>query len=296
VNTILLRRRLAREGVGLVVTPNIDHIAQLRRNSAFRHAYANAEMVLCDGFPVHYYALARGHAVKRVTGCEVINCLLQNPRLMSCHRLFFVVDRERTAQAVDEWADKTGLRSQVVTRVPPFGFEADAIWSAKLADEIFAHSTTILVMAIGAPRSEIFVDQHRTSLPPCWAMYVGQAVKTAFGIVRRAPLSVRPLARGMALAGGPGTPTVGAPVPGRRDRICCGRFLGPIGAYLRPAALRSFPRRARSWPCLIRLRGSVVVSHRWRPSLPVSASAASLSASAITLCSDRSCALAACTL
>jgi N-acetylglucosaminyldiphosphoundecaprenol N-acetyl-beta-D-mannosaminyltransferase len=80
-----------------------------------------------------------------------------------------------------------------LTHVPPFGFEKDAIWTAKLADEICSHSTTLLIMAVGAPRSEIFVNQYRTSLPACWAICVGQAVKTVFGIVRRAPRSVRRL-------------------------------------------------------------------------------------------------------
>jgi N-acetylglucosaminyldiphosphoundecaprenol N-acetyl-beta-D-mannosaminyltransferase len=193
VNDILTRRRAAQEEVGLVVTPNIDHIAQLRQNPGFRHAYAKAEKILCDGFPVHYYALARGHAVNRITGCELVKRLLEKPGLICRHRLFFVVDSERTERAVNEWAARSCLRAQVVTHIPPFGFEADAAWSAKLADEIRLHSTTLLLMAVGAPRSEIFVDQYRTLLPPCWAVCVGQAVKTLFGIVQRAPISVRRL-------------------------------------------------------------------------------------------------------
>jgi N-acetylglucosaminyldiphosphoundecaprenol N-acetyl-beta-D-mannosaminyltransferase len=191
VNTILSRRRTAREGVGLVVTPNIDHIARLRQSAAFRHAYASAEMVLCDGFPVHYYARLRGHPVNRVTGCELVKRLLVKAELLIPHRLFFVVDSERTARAVSEWADRSGLRGQIVAHIPPFGFEADLAWSAKLAEEILLHSTTLLVMAVGAPRSEIFVDRYRNSLPPCWAICVGQAVKTFLRIIRRAPVFVQ---------------------------------------------------------------------------------------------------------
>jgi N-acetylglucosaminyldiphosphoundecaprenol N-acetyl-beta-D-mannosaminyltransferase len=192
VTTVLSRTRPREAGVGLIVTPNIDHIAQLKRNVKFRRAYAAAELILCDGFPVHYYALARGHSVNRVTGCQLMKDLLDNA-LISRHRIFFVVDGELTVQAVDEWADKRGLRGQVMTHVPPFGFAADEARSAMLADEISRHRTTLLVMAVGAPHSEIFVDQNRHLLPSCWAMCVGQAVKTAFGIVRRAPISVRRL-------------------------------------------------------------------------------------------------------
>jgi len=193
VRVILARKRSAQEGVGLVVTPNIDHIAQLRRNPAFSHAYANAEMILCDGFPVHYYALARGLAVNRITGCELLKRLLEKPERLFLHRLFFVVDGERTARAVHEWAKRSCLGGQVATHVPPSGFGADATGLAKLAGEIRAQRVTLLIMAVGAPRSEIFVDQHRTLLPPCWAICVGQAVKTFFGVTRRAPRLVQRL-------------------------------------------------------------------------------------------------------
>jgi N-acetylglucosaminyldiphosphoundecaprenol N-acetyl-beta-D-mannosaminyltransferase len=159
----------------------------------FRDAYANAEVILCDGFPVHYYALARGHEVYRVTGCELVKRVLNKPSLLIFHRLFFVVDTERTARAVNEWADKSCLAVEVMTHVPPFGFEADAGWSAKLAEEIRLHSTTLLMMAVGAPRSEIFVDRYRNSLPPCWAICAGQAVKAFLGITQRAPVIIQRL-------------------------------------------------------------------------------------------------------
>jgi N-acetylglucosaminyldiphosphoundecaprenol N-acetyl-beta-D-mannosaminyltransferase len=175
------------------VTPNIQHIAQLRRNPDFRRAYAEAEIILCDGFPVHYYARARGHVVYRITGCDLLKRLLDKTGALRRHRLFLVVDSKQTAQAVNDWAGRSGLRHQVATHIPPFGFEKDAVRSAKLADEIRSHSTTLLIMAVGAPRSEIFVNQYRTSLPACWVICVGQGVKTLFGIVQRAPIFVRHL-------------------------------------------------------------------------------------------------------
>ena len=55
-----------------------------------------------------------------------------------------------------------------------------------LAELIREHRTTLLIMAVGAPRSEVFVDSYRAVLPPCWAFCVGQAVKIELGLVRRA--------------------------------------------------------------------------------------------------------------
>jgi len=55
-----------------------------------------------------------------------------------------------------------------------------------LAESIREHATTVLIMAVGAPRSEVFVDTYRAILPSCWAFCVGQAVKIELGLVRRA--------------------------------------------------------------------------------------------------------------
>src|SRR5690348_17906200 len=63
--------------------------------------------------------------------CEVVKRLLEAPSLLISHRLFFVVDSDRTARAINEWANKSGLRRNVLTYVPCFGFEADEAWSAR---------------------------------------------------------------------------------------------------------------------------------------------------------------------
>jgi N-acetylglucosaminyldiphosphoundecaprenol N-acetyl-beta-D-mannosaminyltransferase len=56
-----------------------------------------------------------------------------------------------------------------------------------MATRIQDHGATLLMMGVGAPRSEIFIDRYRASLPPCWAFCVGQAIKIALGLVQRAP-------------------------------------------------------------------------------------------------------------
>jgi N-acetylglucosaminyldiphosphoundecaprenol N-acetyl-beta-D-mannosaminyltransferase len=177
-------RRAADAGVGLVVTPNIDHIATIRRSSALARAYHNAERIVCDGWPVKVYARMCGHKVERVTGCEITSELMGMAPYPAWHRLFFVVASPRTEQAVNAWAQRNG--ASVATAIPPFGFDNDRTYCEALARRIAEHGTTLLLMAVGAPRSEIFVDTYRTLLPACWAFCVGQAVKTELGLVERA--------------------------------------------------------------------------------------------------------------
>ncbi len=177
--------------VSLVVTPNIDHVVQLRRNGAFRRAYAHAASVLCDGAPVAAYARLHAHKPSRITGCDLLDEIMRRPWPAE-QRAFFVVDCQATADAVRAWsADRDPGR--VAVAVPPPGFIEDGAYCAALADRIAAHRTTLLVMGVGAPRSEIFVDRHRDRLPACWALCVGQAVKITLGLVRRAPAPIRVL-------------------------------------------------------------------------------------------------------
>ncbi len=181
----------AGEGACLIVTPNLDHIVQLRRNPAFRAAYHSASLILCDGFPVQYYARLRGHRAHRVTGSGLIARLMHRPDPAA--RLMFVVDRPETARAVEAWAEEHGITDQVATAIPPGGFITQPNACSALATTIARHRPTLLIMGVGAPQSEIFVDRYHSELPDCWALCVGQGVKMALGLVRRAPVAVQTL-------------------------------------------------------------------------------------------------------
>jgi N-acetylglucosaminyldiphosphoundecaprenol N-acetyl-beta-D-mannosaminyltransferase len=190
---IATRRRSRDEGVGLVVTPNLDHIVQLRSDTALARAYSRAEVVACDGFPVRYHLRLRGVGADAATGCDIAASLMRMERVEPWQRLFFVVDSDATVDGVAAWAARRSLSDRVATAVPPVGFEGDADYCAALARRIEAHGTTTLMMGVGAPRSEVFVDTYRDALPPCWALCVGQAVKIEVGLRRRAPTLIRRL-------------------------------------------------------------------------------------------------------
>ncbi|MEO0034206.1 MAG: hypothetical protein RLZZ501_229 [Pseudomonadota bacterium] len=191
---LLTAPRAPTAGVGLVVTPNIQHIALLRRDPALRAACAEAEIILCDGFPVYYYARLRGCAVPgRVTGREVVAELFAAPERLAGQRLFCVVDGAATAAVLAAWAERHGMAASVAAVIPPFGFERDAGYGRGLADAIGAHGTTLLLMAVGAPRSEVFVATHRALLPPCWALCIGQSIKIALGLTPLPPRWVQRL-------------------------------------------------------------------------------------------------------
>ena len=182
----------AANGPRLVVTPNLDHIRLLRRPS-FAAACRSAELVCPDGFPVLLYARCRGLALSaRVTGCELFHRLAHHASLPA-QRLFIVVESEQTAQAAKGWAAGLGLSARIRITVAAENLAGSADAQAQLVTDIQAARPTILVMTLGAPVSEEFVHRHRSLLPPCWALCVGQAVRVELGLVKRAPASYRRL-------------------------------------------------------------------------------------------------------
>ena len=132
-------QRMPEAGVGLVVTPNIDHIAIIRRSAAMARAYRNAARIVCDGWPVQLYARLCGDDLDRVTGCEITAKLMRMAPYPSWQRFYFVVDNEMTAAAVEDWANRNDVSEVCATTIPPFGFDRDAAYCASMAQSIAAH-------------------------------------------------------------------------------------------------------------------------------------------------------------
>ena len=175
-----------RGGVQLVVTPNLDHVRNLR-SPEFAAAYASSALVCPDGLPVLLYARLRGLRLRaRVTGCDLFARLIRHVELRR-HTLFLVVECRMTAMAASRWADDLGLQDRVEIAVAPMALAADEQAQLVLAQKIAAAKPSILVMTLGAPASEIFVHRNRDRLPPCWALCVGQALRVELALARRAP-------------------------------------------------------------------------------------------------------------
>lgn len=179
---------LPRSRPRLVVTANVDHIVILSENAAFRKAYDNAAARTLDGMPLVWLArLGGARSVRRVTGHDLIAAALATPQPRE-RRVFLICSSDIVGERVAAAFAGAGLPSEAVRiKTPPFGFDTDETYSADLAAEIRAHGTTLLVMGVGAPKSEIWVDRYGAELGDPVALAVGEALNVAAGLVPRAP-------------------------------------------------------------------------------------------------------------
>jgi len=180
------------KGSRLLVTANLDHIAQLSIDTRFRAAYNAAWLATVDGTPVHLYGRLRGIAArKRVTGTDLMPLILENLR-PGLHRPYFVtatlaVAERLTGQLVARGFDPADIGSAV----PKLGFEHNEATSTALAAGIADHSSTHVFMGVGAPKSEIWAHEQSARLGAAYVFCFGAGLDYAAGTKRRAPHILR---------------------------------------------------------------------------------------------------------
>lgn len=185
---------LPAQGPRLVVTANIDHIVILSENAAFRKAYEGAAVRTLDGLPLVWLARGLGNRrAHRVTGHDLLDAAFAAPAAPAT-RIYLVASTDRVVEHIRRRFVAAGLDPDAVAAaVPPFGFETDAAFGAHLAARIRAHGTSLLVMGVGAPKSEIWVDRMGAALGAPVVLSVGEALNVAAGLVPRAPVLMQRL-------------------------------------------------------------------------------------------------------
>lgn len=175
-------------GPRIVATANVDHIVILNQNAEFRRAYWAAAARTLDGMPLVWLARLLGdRQATRITGHDLLEAtiLVDPPHDL---RVFIVCASKSVGEAVTQRLTSQGLAAdQIAFAVPPFGFEHDADYSAMLAARIRAHKTRLLIMGVGAPKSEIWTYQQGAALGSPIVLNVGDAVTVAAGLLPRAP-------------------------------------------------------------------------------------------------------------
>lgn len=76
-------------GRHIVVTPNLDHMIRLRKDRAFRDAYAAATLVLTDGMPLVWVSrLGNSPLPGRVAGADLVVPVLAAAERAGCSVFF----------------------------------------------------------------------------------------------------------------------------------------------------------------------------------------------------------------
>ncbi|HEY2881871.1 MAG TPA: WecB/TagA/CpsF family glycosyltransferase, partial [Pirellulales bacterium] len=186
IEQLLTWSRQPDAGCRYVVTPNVDHAVMFQEHAGLRQAYADASLVLADGFPVLVAArLLRRGIPERVAGSDLVpalfaavNAKAQNTvgglkplRVFLLGAAVGVADR-----AKEKIQTRWPAVSVVGTYSPPIGFEKDAAENENILTRIAAAKPEVLVVGLGAPKQELWVHAHYRQIAAPVALCVGATI------------------------------------------------------------------------------------------------------------------------
>lgn len=185
---LMVSERLQGRG-GWVVTANTDFLYQAHSDPGINALYRTADIIVADGMPVIWASRIQGSPLTkgRVCGSDLIFSLPE-----ACARAGLSIF---LLGGVDDIADRT---EQVLTarypglRIagkysPPFGFEQQPHLYDTMRSAIGQARPDVVLVALGAPKSERLIQQLRSAAPDAWWMGVGASFEFACGARQRAP-------------------------------------------------------------------------------------------------------------
>jgi N-acetylglucosaminyldiphosphoundecaprenol N-acetyl-beta-D-mannosaminyltransferase len=172
---------------GSVFTPNVDHVVKAEHDVAFRKAYARADLCLADGMPLIWASRLLGTALpEKVSGSDLLLPLMQ----LAAERRWGVYLVGGGPGVAEESGQR--LRAEHGVRIagtdsPVVGPDGAADESEQTLERLRAARPDLVLVALGTPKQELWIDRFADQLAPALAIGVGASFDFLTGRVRRAP-------------------------------------------------------------------------------------------------------------
>jgi N-acetylglucosaminyldiphosphoundecaprenol N-acetyl-beta-D-mannosaminyltransferase len=177
-----------------VVTPNADHAVMYQTNARLRDAYADASLVLADGAPIAIAAKLLGRPIpERVPGSDLAPALFKAvSKVADPLRVFLLGAAPGVAERAAANITSSWRHVQIVgTLSPPLGFERNPDENERIFAAITEAKPDLLVIGLGAPKQELWTQEHAQRLEAKVALCVGATIDFLAGEKRRAPRWMR---------------------------------------------------------------------------------------------------------
>jgi N-acetylglucosaminyldiphosphoundecaprenol N-acetyl-beta-D-mannosaminyltransferase len=181
-----------------VVTPNVDHTVMFQSRADLRQAYTDASLVLADGAPVVLASrLLRRPLPERVAGSDLVPAVFEQANSNGTEeplRVFLLGAGPGVASRAARSIEKRWTNIQVVgTYSPPLGFENDDRENENILALITEAQPQLLLVGLGAPKQELWVQRHAPRLQVNAALCVGATIDFLAGEKSRSPVWMRRL-------------------------------------------------------------------------------------------------------
>jgi N-acetylglucosaminyldiphosphoundecaprenol N-acetyl-beta-D-mannosaminyltransferase len=175
---------------GVVFTLNPDHLYHLQRNKAFYEAYRQADFITSDSKYVFWALGWIGRRIKeKVSGSDIVPNFCWHHRDNPDVKVFLLGAAPGIAQTARERINARCGREVVVgAHSPSMKFVSDETEITSTIDIINRSGANVLIVGLGAPKQEIWIQKYRTAMPGVKVfMGVGATIDYEAGVVKRAP-------------------------------------------------------------------------------------------------------------
>lgn len=194
-SVVAIMRRLGDMKSFLVCTLNLDHLVKLRSDSCFRDAYAKAEIVMPDGFPIVAFARMEGVSLERATGSDLIVPLCREAAALGYPVYLFGSTFDTLRVAGRNLSEEIPGLQIAGVMAPPENFDVASPISDEAIAVIGQSGARICLVALGAPRQELFSARAVDKTTGMAFLGIGASLDFIAGTQRRCP----PLARKLNL-------------------------------------------------------------------------------------------------
>lgn len=165
---------------------NVHSTVLFQNNKKFRNSIMSADFVIADGLPLAWLSSLKGRSIDRIRGSDLMLALCQLSRKHYFSHFFYGgesgVPEKLSAELKKKfpWLNVVGMFS------PPFrplNNEEDEI----IVEKINQSKADILWVALGAPKQEIWMFEHRTRLDVPMIIGVGAAFDFLSANIKQAP-------------------------------------------------------------------------------------------------------------
>lgn len=169
----------------LVITANAEIIMMAQQDEKYHDLVNGAELVLPDGAGTVWAGRHLGNVVpERVAGYDLFHRLLALAAQKG-QRVYFFGGKPEVAETAARKAQELYPGLQVAGCHHGYFQEGD---NPYIIDAINHSGAQILFAALGAPKQEYWLHQHRTQLQPTILMGIGGSFDVLSGNVKRAPV------------------------------------------------------------------------------------------------------------
>ncbi|MDD7917653.1 WecB/TagA/CpsF family glycosyltransferase [Actinomycetospora callitridis] len=177
----------ARSGLS-VFTCNVDHLMMVRKNPEFRSAYERADVVTIDGAPLALLSRWTGTTdAARVTGVALTEALVELAAVKGLKLALIGGAPGRGAAAARNLAERHPDLPHIFVDSPLMGFKLGDDEDDRLVKSLQGFRPDIVIVCLGAPKQELWIDRHRNDLPGSVLVGAGATIDFLSGAQTRAP-------------------------------------------------------------------------------------------------------------